>query len=60
MAVTIPEKFEDVNYLNELNDELADRYSFLIVRKGNSIAFSGDVIDNNVLASLPDFGCNMA
>jgi signal transduction histidine kinase len=60
VAVTIPEKFEDVNYLNELNDELADRYSFLIVRKGSSIAFSGDVIDNNVLASLPDFGCNMA
>lgn len=37
-----PDVFEDPEYLQELNNRLASKYSFLIVRKNGEFLFTGD------------------
>ena len=37
-----PEKFEDNEYIDYLNEQLKSKYSFIAVRKGNEIIYSGD------------------
>lgn len=50
-----PEKLEDMSYIDELNESLVKRSSFIIVRKGNQIVYdgrsdkSGDIV--NILIS---------
>lgn len=48
-----PEKFQDVSYLEALNKQLQDKYSFLVVREDETIIFNGgrDIlhIENAVL-----------
>ncbi len=47
-----PQRLEDYDYLTEINDELAEKYSFLVVRKGQELIFAGE---ENIPAGLKDF-----
>lgn len=41
-AMTAPSLLEDMTFINDLNDELLEKYSFLIVRKGNEVIYEGN------------------
>ncbi len=47
-----PEKLEDLEYLAEIDKELKEKYSFLVVRKGQEILYAGDQVTPE---SLPDY-----
>lgn len=50
------EKFLDVKYLNQVNAELADKFSYLLVRKDRDLYYSGTGEDVSVLfQELPAF-----
>ena len=56
-ALQAPEKFEDMDYIKYLNEELTGKYSFITVRKGKEYIYSGapeklDKVSNR----LPKFG----
>ena len=51
-----PEKFEDIRYLDELNQELRTMNSYLIVRSEEHIAYSGSDLAANVYTELPEYG----
>ena len=38
-AEATPEKLEDMSYLDQVNRELAEKYSYLIVRKGDELIY---------------------
>ncbi len=40
-AVESPEVFQDLAYVENLNSQLRNKYSFLIVREGNTIIYNG-------------------
>ena len=57
VALKTPERLESKNYINQLNEELKNRYSFIAVRKNDEFIFNGnekqlDMIKEN----LQDFG----
>ncbi len=41
-AMTTPYFLEDMELINALNDELKDKYSFLVIKKGDEIIYEGD------------------
>lgn len=47
-----PEKLEDMTYLTQINQELNEKYSFLVIRKETELVYKGDSM---VPASLPDY-----
>ncbi len=47
-----PQKLEDLEYLAGINEELNEKYSFLVIRKGEEILYAGDQVTPE---SLPDF-----
>lgn len=47
-----PKQMEDLGYLRQVDEELSDKYSFLVVRKGNELIFIGD---ESIPRSLADF-----
>ncbi|MFR5601952.1 MAG: ATP-binding protein [Lachnospiraceae bacterium] len=54
-----PELFDDKRYLEQLNQQLLDKYAYLIVREGQDIVFVGD--DNidptdDIYGQLPGYG----
>ena len=52
-----PDALEDLEYLDGINDELEDRYSFLIVKKGDEFIYLGDDVDpEGLLENLPEYG----
>ncbi len=52
-----PSKLEDLNYLQSVNDELTNKYSYLIVRKNGNILYNGGgVSQEGLLAQLPAYG----
>ena len=52
-----PESFEDPQYLDGVNLDLEARYSFLIVRKGETYIYIGDENEpTELLDSLPPYG----
>ncbi len=52
-----PDKFSDPEYLNTINQELMKKYAYLIVRKGDSIFYSGIESQNQELYDhLPRYG----
>lgn len=53
-----PEKFEDIGYLDLVNEELLKKYAYLVVRKGSQIIFSGcePGTENDIHSFLPQFG----
>lgn len=56
-ALQSPEKFEDTNYINYLNDELKEKYSFIALRKGTEYIYSGNLESLELIKnSLPDYG----
>ncbi len=56
IAESEPERFEDSDYLNQLNESLKRKYSYLIVRRGQDIIFNGGEAEESVLVGLPLFG----
>ncbi len=51
-----PARLEDFNFLEEMNAKLAEKYSYLIVRKGESVVFKGGGENNRLTDKLPDYG----
>lgn len=54
-AVHDPDKFEDESFLEEINSELSNKYSYLIVRKNGLITYTGT--DDSAIdpAVLPEY-----
>lgn len=53
-----PEKFQDPEYLSQLNQQLLNHYAYLIVRKDGTLIFIGDTDDNDdaqLYSMLPEF-----
>ena len=60
-AETDPDAFEDTEYLDTVNLDLEKRYSFLVVRKGDSFTYIGNDGDQtDLLESLPEYGVHDA
>ena len=51
-----PEKLDDQEFLNELNESLSQKYSYLVVRNGKNISFNGSHGNKNILKSLAEYG----
>lgn len=49
-----PEKLEEQAYLDKINQELAGKYSYLIIRKEDSIIY-GREDNDEILANLPEY-----
>lgn len=57
IALRSPEKLEDMEYIDELNIEIASKYSFITVRKNGEYIYTGDEEKlSKVSNSLPEFG----
>lgn len=56
-ALKTPERFEDMAYIEKLNDELRTKYSYIVLRKGRDYVYSGDdAALERVKEYLPEFG----
>lgn len=56
-ALKNPERLVDLEYITRLNEELKDKYSFIVVRKNKKIIFSGnEKKTEQIFDSLPSFG----
>lgn len=56
-ALKTPEELENLEYIKTLNHELENKYSFLVVRKGEEILFEGNSEKLALIKSyLPEFG----
>lgn len=42
-AMTTPESLEETEFIDQLNEELKDKYSFLVVKKGEDIIYNGNI-----------------
>ena len=51
-----PQRLEDAEYLMEMNEDLKQKYSYLIVREEDILRFNGDMNNGIVLNSLPEYG----
>jgi len=52
-----PDRFEDTSFLSGLNEELKEKTSFLIVRKGEEIYYNGnEKASDQLLKQLPEYG----
>lgn len=55
-ADAYPEKFADLQFLDKINTELISKYSYLVVRCGNDIVYSGtDKNIDKIIERLPDY-----
>lgn len=56
-AMKNPEQLEDLDYIRQLNNDLSDKFSFIVVRKDEEIVFSGNTEEFHKLnGSLPPYG----
>lgn len=56
-ALTNPELLEDDKYIEGLNTELEDKYSFIAVRKGNNFIYVGNSLKLSLIEdNLQEFG----
>lgn len=56
-AAEDPAALEDSEYLDSLNAELSQRYSYLVIRKGDEVFYSGTPDDiAGIFSGLPPFG----
>ena len=53
---TAAAKLENTEFLQEIDQKLKDKYSYLVVRKGTTILYNGGTDNAHVLSVLPDFG----
>lgn len=56
IAKSKPEKLEDRVYLDELNQKLLEKYSYIIVRKDEKILYAGVSDLKKMPKNLPDYG----
>lgn len=56
MSKKDPEKLEEKEYLDTVNDNLSCKYSYLVVRKDKELVYIGSDYDSSLLTDLPDFG----
>lgn len=56
LASENPGKLEDEKYLEQLNTQLEEKYSYLVVRKGDEIIYVGGDVDLPFLKELPPYG----
>ena len=57
VALKEPEKLEDIEYINELNEEIRNKYSFITVRKDGEYIYTGNKKKLSTISnSLPHFG----
>lgn len=56
-ALKMPKKLEEEEYIRKLDEELQDKYSYIILRRGEEYLYIGDKEDfKNIKKSLPKFG----
>ncbi len=56
-AIREPEKFEDMEYIKQMNTELSHKYSYLVLRKDNDVIYYGGAGElSDIIRLLPDFG----
>lgn len=51
-----PERLEDEAYLEQMNKKLADKCSYLVVRRADTLTYTGQEMGNSLLRALPDYG----
>lgn len=51
-----PGRFEDLSYLDMINAELEKKYSYVIIRKGDEITYSGSAEGERLVEQLPPYG----
>lgn len=51
-----PGRFEDPSYLEAINAELEKKYSYLIIRKGDRMTYSGSQDADTLFSNLPPYG----
>ena len=51
-----PEKMEDMQYLDEINTQLSENFSYLIVRKDDKITYIGAEDSSSIPDDLPKYG----
>ncbi|MCD7709102.1 MAG: two-component sensor histidine kinase, partial [Clostridiales bacterium] len=56
VARQTPQKFQESDYLDAVNDELEGKYSYLVVRLDGQITYNGSSDNSTVIDSLPEYG----
>ncbi len=56
IAEESPDKLEDTDFLEEENEKLQEKYSYLIVKKGNELVYIGSDYDSSLLLKLQSYG----
>ena len=51
-----PDKLEDKAFLEQMNDTLREKYSYLVVRRGDELIYVGDDKEASLLTDLPAYG----
>ena len=51
-----PEKFESLDFIKELDEDLKSSYSYIILRKGEDVIYRGSEKDSDLKKYLPKFG----
>lgn len=52
-----PSKLEDIDYLREINDEVSRKSTYILVRKGDELYFSGNQLGaKKIFSKLPAYG----
>lgn len=52
-----PSKLEDMDYLREINDEVSRKSTYILVRKGDELYFSGNQLGaKKIFSKLPAYG----
>lgn len=55
-AKTNPKVLEDTSYLKQMNTALGEKYSYLVVRKGDELLYVGEDTNQAFLKELPPYG----
>ena len=56
LASTNPDRLLQMGYLKEMNSDLQQKYSYIVVRCDKKIFFNGQTGNREILVSLPEFG----
>ena len=51
-----PDKLENKAFLEQMNDTLREKYSYLVVRRGDELIYVGDDKEASLLTDLPAYG----
>ncbi len=51
-----PRQMEDFGYLNEINKELVEANSYLVVKRNDDVVYKGQDLSEAILEVLPEFG----